>query len=75
MSPATQSLALEVEIKSLGFQVDKAMYRKIANLMIDKIIEEYEDMSKYFEGNNVSTNNAVLYWKQVKKHTNDESWI
>ena len=72
MSPETQALALEIEIKSLGFQVDRNMYRKIANLMIDKIIEEYEDMSKYFEGKNISINNAVLYWKQVKKHTNDE---
>jgi hypothetical protein len=73
MSPETQALALEIEIKSLGFQVDRYMYRKIANLMIDKIIIEYEDMSKYFKGQNASTNNAVLYWKQVKKHTNDES--
>jgi hypothetical protein len=73
MSPETQALALEIEIKSLGFQVDRYMYRKIANLMIDKIIIEYEDMSKYFKGQNTSTNNAVLYWKQVKKHTNDES--
>ena len=72
MSPETQALALEIEIKNLGFQVDRGMYRKIANLMIDKIIEEYEDMSKYFEGKNISTNNAVLYWKQVKQHTNDE---
>tara|TARA_R110000868_G_C10369611_1_gene718227 strand:+ start:208 stop:429 length:222 start_codon:yes stop_codon:yes gene_type:complete len=72
MSPETQALALEIEIKSLGFQVDRNMYRKIANLMIDKIITEYEDMSKYFEGKNMSINNAVLYWKQVKKHTNDE---
>lgn len=72
MSPETQALALEIEIKSLGFQVDRNMYRKIANLMIDKIITEYEDMSKYFEGKNMSINNAVLYWKQVKKQTNDE---
>ena len=72
MSPETQALALEIEIKSLGFQVDRTIYRKIANLMIDKIITEYEDMSKYFDGKNMSTNNAVLYWKQVKKHTNDE---
>lgn len=72
MSPETQALALEIEIKSLGFQVDRNMYRKIANLMIDKIITEYEDMSKYFDGKNMSINNAVLYWKQVKKHTNDE---
>lgn len=72
MSPETQALALEIEIKSLGFQVDRFMYRKIANLMIDKIIAEYEDMSKYFEGKNMSINNAVLYWKQVKRHTNDE---
>ena len=72
MSPETQALALEIEIKSLGFQVDRNMYRKIANLMIDKIITEYEDMSKYFEGKNMSINNAVLYWKQVRKHTNDE---
>lgn len=72
MSPETQALALEIEIKSLGFQVDRAMYRKIANLMIDKIITEYEDMSKYFDGNNKSINNGVLYWKQVKQHTNDE---
>jgi hypothetical protein len=72
MSPETQALALEIEIKSLGFQVDRAMYRKIANLMIDKIILEYEDMSKYFDGKNKSINNAVLYWKQVKQHTNDE---
>jgi len=73
MSPETQALALEIEIKSLGFQVDRAMYRKIANLMIDKIILEYEDMSKYFDGKNKSINNAVLYWKQVKQHTNDEA--
>jgi hypothetical protein len=72
MSPETQALALEIEIKSLGFQVDRAMYRKIANLMINKIILEYEDMSKYFDGNNKSINNAVLYWRQVKQHTNDE---
>ena len=72
MSPETQALALEIEIKSLGFQVDRTIYRKIANLMIDKIITEYEDMSKYFEGKNMSINNAVLYWKQVRKHTNDE---
>lgn len=72
MSPETQALALEIEIKSLGFQVDRNMYRKIANLMIDKIMEEYEDMSKYFDGKNMSINNAVLYWKQVRKHTNDE---
>lgn len=72
MSPETQALALEIEIKSLGFQVDRFMYRKIANLMIDKIITEYEDMSRYCEGKNESINNAVLYWKQVKRYTNDE---
>lgn len=72
MSPATQSLALEVEIKNLGFQVDKNMYKKIANYVADKIIEEYRDMSNYVSEKDVSMANAIMFWTDVKTHTNNE---
>jgi hypothetical protein len=72
MSPETQALALEVEIKSLGFQVDRNMYKKIANYVSDKIIEEYKDIANYVIGKEVSTDNAVKFWTEVKKHTNNE---
>lgn len=72
MSPATQSLALEVEIKNLGFQVDKNMYKKIANYVADKIIEEYKDISNYTNQKDVSTPNAIQFWKDVKKYINEQ---
>lgn len=72
MSPATQSLALEVEIKNLGFQVDKNMYKKIANYVADKIIEEYKDISNYTNQKDVSTSNAIQFWKDVKKYINEQ---
>jgi hypothetical protein len=73
MSPETQALALEIEIKNLGFQVDRNMYRKIANYVADKIIEEYKDISNYTTGKDVSTDNAIRFWKDVKRYTNNEN--
>jgi hypothetical protein len=69
MTPKQQAEAMEQEIlMGLGFQMNGYAYRQIANYTIDKIIAEYTDMDKYVKDR--SMQNAILFWKDVKKEIN-----
>ena len=69
MTPKQQAEAMEKEIlMGLGFQMNSHAYRQIANYTIDKIIAEYTDMDNYVKDR--SMQNAILFWKDVKKEIN-----
>jgi hypothetical protein len=71
MTPRQQAEAMEKEIlMGLGFQMNGHAYRQIANYTIDKIIAEYRDMDNYVKDR--SMNNAILFWKDVKKEINKD---
>ena len=63
MTPRQQAEQLEVQIKNLGFQLGHRETELFGSYLVDKIIQEYEEVNLTAR---INTSGPIRYWKEVK---------
>lgn len=64
MTPEQKAAELEINIKSMGFQVDTFRGRRITNIVINYLIEEYKELGKL---HGFDTKQPIAYWEEVRE--------
>ena len=64
MTPKQQSEKMEMEIKNLGFQVDKYRYHQIKKYSINLLKRELQEVEKIAK---VNMTEMIRYWDEVEK--------